>query len=105
MLRSVEVTAVLAVDGLPFHNLHWQRSFELSLDCFICERTGRTTSLKHGAEHGTCTGDSKTGTHPTATRISAFDAYSSSIGPSCGQWSTIGGLLSTTPSATRRPKP
>jgi hypothetical protein len=29
--------------------------------------------LKHGAEHGTCSGDSKTGRHPAAARISGFD--------------------------------
>ncbi|MEU7757208.1 hypothetical protein [Micromonospora sp. NPDC049171] len=73
MLRSVEITATLTFGGSSFHNLHWKSDVELSLDCFICQRTGRTTGLKHGAEHGTCSGDSKTGRHPAAARISAFD--------------------------------
>ncbi|MET8229332.1 hypothetical protein ABZS77_01460 [Micromonospora sp. NPDC005298] len=76
MLRSVEVTAVLTVSDSPFHNLHWTGDVELSLDCFICRRTGRTTRLRHGAEHGTCSGDSRTGQHPAAARISAFDRTS-----------------------------
>src|SRR5690242_6938248 len=73
MLRSAEVTAVLLLSDSPFHNLHWKSDVELSLDCFICRRTGRTTELKHGTEQGTCSGDSKTGPHPAAARISAFD--------------------------------
>jgi hypothetical protein len=73
MLRSVEITAALAISDVPFHNLHWKSEIELNLDCFICQRTDRTASVKHGAEHGTCSGDRKTGQHPTAARISAFD--------------------------------
>lgn len=53
--------------------MHWKGNINLSLDCFICRRTGRTTRLTHGAEHGTCSGDSRTGQHPAAARISAFD--------------------------------
>ncbi|GAA0806910.1 hypothetical protein [Spirilliplanes yamanashiensis] len=73
MLRSVELTAVLALSDAPFHNLHWKSDVELSLDCFICQRTGRTTALQHGAEQGTCSGESKTGRHPAPARVSAFD--------------------------------
>ena len=73
MLRSVEVTAVLILGDVPAHNLHWTGEVELSLDCFICRRTGRTTDLRLGAEHGSCSGDGRTARHPTAVRIAAFD--------------------------------
>lgn len=73
MLHSVEVTTVLALTEAPFHNLHWRSEIELSLDCFICRRTGRTTTLEHGSEAGTCSGDSEFPRHPAAARISSFD--------------------------------
>lgn len=76
MLRSVEVTAVLALGDAPVHNVHWQGHLDLSLDCFVCRRTDRTTVLQHGAENGTCSGSRKTGPHPAAVRISAFDSTS-----------------------------
>ncbi|MFF5177340.1 hypothetical protein ACFY2Q_04855 [Micromonospora sp. NPDC000316] len=74
MLRSLEVSAVLTLGESPFHNLHWKSGIELSLDCFICQRAGRTTELEHGAEQGTCSGDSRKGRHPAAARIAAFDS-------------------------------
>ncbi|MFD4693908.1 hypothetical protein [Streptomyces sp. NPDC058463] len=75
MLRTVEITAELT--GLDecdeFHNLHWQPKLELSLDCFICKRTGRTTSFEDGREHAVCSGDQKHPQHPAAARIAGFD--------------------------------
>jgi hypothetical protein len=73
MLRSVEVTAVVHLVEAPFHNVHWRDDFEFKLDCFICRRTDRTTGLKHGAEQGMCSGDSKIPEHPAAVRVAAFD--------------------------------
>ncbi|WP_331755659.1 hypothetical protein [Streptomyces sp. NBC_01643] len=75
MLRTVEITAELAGlrKGEEFHNLHWQPKLELSLDCFICERTERTTSFEYGQEHAVCSGDQKHPQHPAAARIAGFD--------------------------------
>ncbi|MEU9865868.1 hypothetical protein AB0D99_33895 [Streptomyces sp. NPDC047971] len=75
MLRTVEITAELTGldESEEFHNLHWQPKLELSLDCFICERTGRTTSFEYGQEHANCSGDQKHPRHPAAARISGFD--------------------------------
>ncbi|MFE6848806.1 hypothetical protein [Streptomyces sp. NPDC057686] len=74
MLRTIEITAELTGQrqSEQFHNLHWQKKLELSLDCFICKRTGRTTHFEHGEERAICTGDQRT-EHPTAARISGFD--------------------------------
>jgi hypothetical protein len=75
MLRSVEISAALGgtMRGDGFHNLHWQRKIELTLDCFVCERTDRTTSLEWGAERAVCSSDTEHGSHFTAARIAAFD--------------------------------
>jgi hypothetical protein len=76
MLRSVEIRTVLtgvAHGGDQFHALHFLPEVELSLDCFICQRTGRTTILTTGTEQALCTSDEKHGHHPTAARIAAFD--------------------------------
>ncbi|GAB7035360.1 hypothetical protein JCM4914_68210 [Streptomyces platensis subsp. malvinus] len=75
MLRSVQITAELAhlSGGEGFHNLHWQKKLALSLDCFICGRTGRTTSFQYGQEHAACSGDDAHPVHPAAARIAAFD--------------------------------
>lgn len=73
MLRSVEIRAVLT--GLEKEHrsaLHWDGSLEISLDCFVCERLGRTTRLTWGAERAVCSGDRRE-PHYTAARISAFD--------------------------------
>ncbi|MCX4825398.1 hypothetical protein OG883_37215 [Streptomyces sp. NBC_01142] len=77
MLRTVEITAELTIP-LPseqFHNLHWQKKLELSLDCFICGRTGRTTHFEYGEERAVCTGDGRS-EHPAAARIAGFDVTS-----------------------------
>lgn len=73
MLRSLEITAVLSdVEKAHRHGLFWEETIELSLDCFICERRGRTTWLKGGGERAVCrSGRDKD--HPTAARIAAFD--------------------------------
>lgn len=73
VLQSVEIRAVLSVPESPFHNLHWSGRLELSVDCFVCQRTGRTTLFEVGAEQAVCSGTRSTGTHHAAGRISAFD--------------------------------
>jgi hypothetical protein len=76
MLRSVEIRAVLtgvAHGRELFHNVHFLETAELSLDCFICQRTRRTTILEAGAEQALCTSDEEHGRHPTSARIAAFD--------------------------------
>lgn len=47
VLRTVEITAELTVPlrGEVFHNLHWQKKLDLSLDCFTCERSEAHYSL------------------------------------------------------------
>lgn len=75
MLRSLEITADL-VDldcQRTAHALGWRGKVELGLDCFICERSGRTTVLEWGAERARCMADEEQGGHFTAARISAFD--------------------------------
>lgn len=75
MLRSIEITASLArpVDRGHFQRLHWERTLELSIDCFVCERVGRTTFLEWGAERAICSSDEEHGRHFAAGRIAAFD--------------------------------
>ncbi|MCI4066202.1 hypothetical protein MRQ36_28095 [Micromonospora sp. R77] len=73
MLRSVEVTTVLALAASPSHNLHWRDTLELSLDCFVCQRLGRTTIFRLGAERAVCSGDRESGEHYTAGRLASFD--------------------------------
>jgi hypothetical protein len=78
MLRSVEVTADLVgpMHGEGFHNLHWQGRLAVNLDCFICERTDRTTFLERAEERAVCSSDDQDGKHFTAARIAAFDSTS-----------------------------
>ena len=38
------------------HHVRWAKTMEMRLDCFLCERSGRTTWLELGAEAGTCSG-------------------------------------------------
>lgn len=71
MLCSLEITAALAVPPSRTHILHWRPRLELTLDCFICRRTGRTTVFDLGPERALCLGDSEP--HDTAARIAAFD--------------------------------
>jgi hypothetical protein len=75
VLRSVEITAELVCPRRDeaFHNLHWQQGLELSLDCFVCGRTGRTASFRYGQEHALCSADGERPEHPAAARIAAFD--------------------------------
>ncbi|WP_225632092.1 hypothetical protein [Streptomyces solaniscabiei] len=58
MLRSVE---------------HWLKGLELSLDCFVCRRTRRSTSFEHGQEEGLCSADDEHPEHPSPARIAAYD--------------------------------
>jgi hypothetical protein len=55
--------------------LFWKGTIELSLDCFVCERVGRTTVLKLGAERAVCL-SGRNDEHFTAARIAAFDVTS-----------------------------
>jgi hypothetical protein len=74
MLRSVEITALItgcSSTGENSHNLGWNRTIELGLDCFACERVGRTVELEWGAERAVCT--SSKGPHHSAARVAAFD--------------------------------
>ncbi|MCO1659624.1 hypothetical protein [Pseudonocardia humida] len=73
MLRSAEVSAVLVVPDGPFHNLRWASRVEFTLDCFVCERTGRTAVLERGAERGVCSGGGTHGPHHAPARIAAYD--------------------------------
>ncbi len=47
---------------------------ELSLDCFVCERQGRTMFLEWGAERARCTADEQHGRHFAPARIAGFDS-------------------------------
>lgn len=73
MLRSAEITAVLVVPDGPFHNLRWAGKVEFTLDCFVCERTGRTAVLQRGAERAVCSGGGGEGPHYAPARIAAHD--------------------------------
>jgi hypothetical protein len=80
VLRTAEITAELTGrvgSGDDFHNLHWRSKLEFSVDCFVCERTGRTTVYERGAERALCSGSrSGFGRHYTAGRIAAYDTTS-----------------------------
>ena len=77
MLRTLEITATIALAEAPFHNLYFGHGLELSLDCFICERLGRTTFLTVGDERAVCTGDREHGgRHFVAARVAGFDVLS-----------------------------
>jgi hypothetical protein len=76
MLRSVEIRTVLtgvAHSGELSHALHFLPKVEFSLDCFICQRTGRTAVFHTGTEQALCTSDEQHGPHPTAARVAGFD--------------------------------
>lgn len=74
MLRTAEITAELTGLENTRHQLYWRSRLEFTLDCFICERTGRTTVFERGAEQAQCSG-SRSGfqSHRTAGRIAGFD--------------------------------
>jgi hypothetical protein len=75
VLRSVEITAEPAVPARDedFHHLHWLKGLELSLGCFVCRRTRRTTSFQHGQEQALCSADDEHPEQPSPARIAAFD--------------------------------
>lgn len=75
MLHSIEITAALTGprDDAHLTLLWWDRRIELSLDCFVCERRGRTTVLEWGAERAVCSSDEEHGAHFAPARIAAFD--------------------------------
>lgn len=76
MLRSLEISAVLSgLEKAHRDRLSWERTIELSLDCFVCERVDRTTVLKWGAERAVCV-SGRDDQHFTAARIAAFDVTS-----------------------------
>ncbi|MEU4169967.1 hypothetical protein AB0F46_24185 [Streptomyces sp. NPDC026665] len=77
MLRTAEITAELTGVEDTRHQLYWRSRLEFSLDCFVCERTGRTTVFERGAEQALCSG-SRSGfqRHRTAGRIAGFDITS-----------------------------
>ncbi|MFJ8995202.1 hypothetical protein ACIRQH_32940 [Streptomyces sp. NPDC102279] len=76
MLRTAEIRAELT-EREDTHRLYWRSSLEFSLDCFICERTGRTTLFERGAEQALCSG-SRSGfkRHHAPGRIAGFDTTS-----------------------------
>ena len=81
MQRQLEIAAELTArlgGGEGFHHVHWRSKLELALDCFICERTARTTVFELGAERALCSGSTSSGfpSHCTAARIAAFDVTS-----------------------------
>ncbi|MFF3613064.1 hypothetical protein [Streptomyces sp. NPDC002580] len=73
MLRTAEITAELT-EVEDSHQLYWRSRLEFSVDCFVCERIGRTTVFERGAERALCSG-SRSGfkRHHTAGRIAGFD--------------------------------
>ncbi|GAA5013941.1 hypothetical protein [Streptomyces siamensis] len=80
MLRTAEITAELSREeqrGEDSHQLYWRGTLECSLDCFVCERVGRTTVFERGTERALCSG-SRSGfaRHYTAARLAAFDTTS-----------------------------
>ncbi|TQE38568.1 hypothetical protein Sipo8835_04315 [Streptomyces ipomoeae] len=79
MLRTAEITAELTrpPGTEQGHQLYWRSNLEFSLDCFICERFGRTTFFERGAEKALCSGTRKgLGRHNIAARIAAFTSTS-----------------------------
>ncbi|MFD9137070.1 hypothetical protein ACFVZA_32545 [Streptomyces bottropensis] len=76
MLRSLEITAVLSgLEKVHRDQLFWKPTIQLSLDCFVCERVGRTNALERGAERAICW-SGRDEQHFAAARIAAFDVTS-----------------------------
>ncbi|MFI6298982.1 hypothetical protein ACIBEJ_45855 [Nonomuraea sp. NPDC050790] len=76
MLRSLEIRATLSeLENAHRDHVFWEPTIELSLDCFICERVGRTTGMELGDERAVCV-SGRDYKHFTAARISAFDVTS-----------------------------
>ncbi|MBK3567588.1 MULTISPECIES: hypothetical protein [unclassified Streptomyces] len=77
MLRTAEITAELTdrATGDNSHNLYWSSRLQFSVDCFVCERRGRTQMYECGAERALCSGSRKGfQSHYTAGRITAYDS-------------------------------
>ncbi|MET9228261.1 hypothetical protein [Lentzea sp. NPDC003310] len=84
MLSHVEITARVEVTEAA--HFGWSNKVEFSHDCFVCRRTGRTVSVRHGAEHGLCHSSQaplewqdeleQAGSHPAPIRITGFDVAS-----------------------------
>jgi hypothetical protein len=73
---ALEITATLSgLENAHRDRVSWESTIELSLDCFVCERVGRTTALQLGEERAVCFSrrDYK---HFAAARISSFDVTS-----------------------------
>lgn len=76
MLRSLEITAVLSgLEKVHRDRLFWKPRIQLNLDCFVCERVGRTNTLERGAERAICW-SGRDEQHFAAARIAAFDVTS-----------------------------
>lgn len=75
MLRTAEITTALTgrLGGDNSHNLHWDSRLEFCVDCFVCERVGRTQVYECGAERAVCSGSQGFESHYTAGRIVAYD--------------------------------
>lgn len=68
MLSHVEITARVTVT--PAAHFVWSNHLELTHDCLVCLRVGRTMQLQHGMPHGLCAGNE----HPAPIRVTGFDA-------------------------------
>ena len=68
MLSHVEITARVTVT--PAAHFVWSNRLELTHDCFVCLRVGRTIQLRHGLPHAVCTEQD----HPAPLRVTGFDA-------------------------------
>lgn len=68
MLSHVEITVRVAVT--PAAHFVWSNRLELTHDCFVCQRTGRTVQLRHGLPHALCAEQE----HPAPLRVTAFDS-------------------------------
>ena len=79
MLVHNKITMSVTVDDRA--RFHWTPRVEISRDCFICRRRGRTTVVEHGVDQGVCHSSRPlddevglTGTaHAAPVRLSAFD--------------------------------
>lgn len=66
VLSHVEITARVTVT--PAAHFVWSNRLELTHDCFVCRRVGRTVQLRHGMSHGLCA------EHPAPIAVSGFDS-------------------------------
>jgi hypothetical protein len=79
VLRSVEINAEItcSAQGNLLHNLHWQKRFEVTLDCYVCELTDRTTVFEPGQTTAICAAGKVAGKkddqHRTSARIETLE--------------------------------